>query len=86
MVRVAVGQHHDVDVFGLEAGGSELGCKPAAVRPRDESSGAIAGIEQDELLARVDDSGRKSRLVALLLHQVVAHKLADFILRRRSCR
>ncbi|GBF25374.1 hypothetical protein MnTg02_00405 [bacterium MnTg02] len=78
MVRVAVRDDHDVDIFRLETSRSELFGKPSAMRPGDETVFAIAGIKQNKVLAGVHHGWRKARLISAFRQPVVAHELADF--------
>ena len=59
MIGVTVTQQDDVDVFRLEARRSKLCREPSSIRARHKLVEAIASIDQDEFLARVDDGGRK---------------------------
>src|SRR4029079_10683928 len=77
MIGMAVTQQDDVDVFRPEARRSKLCREPSSIRARHKSVRAIASIDQDEFLARVDDGGRKSRLVFSFGQKVGAHQLLN---------
>ena len=71
---MAVAQRHHINVFWCEARGSELRRKPSAVGAWHEAVGAVAGVEQDQLLAGVDDRRREARLIFAFGQEIVAHQ------------
>ena len=67
----------EIDVLGLNSRGRELCREPPAGGSRNKSARAVSGIEQDQLLPRVDDHRREARPVLVCRQQVVAHQLID---------
>ena len=81
VVGVPMRQDDEVDRLGRKAGRREHVDEPAAIGPRHEALRPVPGVEQDQLLSRVDHHRGEARLVLVRGQEVVAHEPIHFGLR-----